>query len=137
MSCRGRLLAALVVLGLLGGAPAGAHAQAAGERGERGPDALWEAYPLEERPRPAGGEADAATGQAETVRERVAFSRQEPREAPALAIATAVCVAIGVLLSAAGLVLLRGETRRHRTGRPPAPRVWSREHTGNRPGTPS
>jgi hypothetical protein len=50
------------------------------------------------------------------VRDRVAFFRQEPREAPALAIATAACVAIGVLLSAAGLVLLRGETRGQRTG---------------------
>ena len=116
MRRRGRLLAAVAVLGLLGGAPAGAHAQAAGDRGERGPDALWEAYPLEERPRATGGEAGAGTGEAETVRDRVAFSRQAPREAPALAIATAVCVGIGVLLSAAGLVLLRGETRRQRTG---------------------
>jgi hypothetical protein len=113
VSRRGLLLAALAVLGLLGGAPAGAQAEAAGERG---PDALWEAYPLEERPRPAGGEAKASAGTAETVRDRVAFSRQEPREAPTLAIATAVCVAIGVALSAAGLVLLRGERHGHRAG---------------------
>ena len=117
MSRRGRLLVAVAVLGLLpGGAPAGAHAQAAGDRRERGPDALWEAYPLQEHPRPAPAEAVPAAQAVEGVRGRVAFSRQEPREAPALAIATAVCVGIGVLLSAAGLVIVRGETRRQRIG---------------------
>ncbi len=104
-----RLLALLLAAAaLLAPPPAPASAQDPGS--SRGPGALWDAYPLEDGrsgARPAGDPAAAPSPP--SVRPVPAGAwRDAPRAAPTLALVTAGCVALGVALAAAGLLLARG-----------------------------
>ncbi len=122
-----RLAAAALaaVLVLLAVAP-GVRAQAAAAEPPRsGPDALWDAFPLEQRPRAADGAGEAGvTPSSGAGGDRVAFRQGDPAEAPTLTVLTAVCLGAGLLLSAAGLLLGRSQSRRGRHGRARFPRPW-------------
>ncbi len=102
-----------VVLLLLAAAP-GVSAQDAGaEPSPSGPDALWDAYPLDQRPRDADGAGEAAVApRSPATGDRVAFLRQDPQSSPTLTVAAAVCLVAGVLLCAAGVLMARRDRRR-------------------------
>jgi len=111
-----RLVAAvLACVVLLGAAAPGAGAQDATppDPTRTGPGALWDAYPLDGRPRPADGAGEAAVSpSARATGDRVAFRRQEPDTTPALTVIAALCLGAGLVLCAAGLLLARGGGRR-------------------------
>jgi hypothetical protein len=104
---------------------AGAQATAEPETRQRGPGALWDAYPLDQRPPTADGAGEAGAGPASRATgDRVAFTRQERAEAPGLAVLTAVCLAAGLALCAAGVLLGLRAGRRSQGGRPGVPGAW-------------
>jgi len=116
-----RLLALLVTaLVTAGGLAPAARAQATdpSEAPRRGPDALWEAFPLEQRPPNGDGAVDAAGAPlSRPGGGRVAFLGEEPAGGAALTVATALCVVAGLLLCVAGLRLVRGHRRMGPGGR--------------------
>lgn len=113
------LVAAAVLLGSLSpAARAQGGAGGDGSGGERGPGALWDAYPLEERPRATGADGErAAPAPSSPGSERVAFRRQEPAGFSPLMAASLLCLGAGLLLSAGGLLLARRRAEPARGGR--------------------
>jgi hypothetical protein len=117
------LVAVAVLLGSLSPA-ARAQDGAGAERpagGGRGPEALWDAYPLEERPRDAGADGERAAGAPSSPQAVVrTFQRQEPAGTSWIMVATLLCVFAGLVLTAAGLLSGArgaGSVRRGRLGR--------------------
>jgi len=111
---RNRPAALLAAVVLLGAAPPGVRAQDFAPPGPTttGPGALWDAYPLDGRPRAADGAGEAAVSpSARAAGDEVAFRRQERGGTPALTVITAVCLAAGLVLCGAGLLLSRADRR--------------------------
>ena len=109
------LVAGVVLFLAAPGPPAGAQGTPGGERSQRGPDALWDAFPLQDRPSPAEAEREAAPD----TRDAVVFVERRAADGPSpLYSAVGVCLGAGILLLGAGLLRARPWTARQR--RPPA-----------------
>ena len=103
------LLAAAVLLLAAGSPPARAQKAPGGERSQRGPDALWDAFPLQDRPSPAEAEAGATPG----TWEDVVYLERRTSDGPSAPYAVvAVCLCAGLLLLGLGLLRARPWTPR-------------------------
>jgi hypothetical protein len=105
------VVAAAVLLLAAAAPPALAQQAPAGERGRQGPDALWDAFPLQDRPSPAEAEAQAQAGPG--TRDRVTFVERGTPDGPSpLYAVVGACLCAGILLLGAGLLRARPLTLR-------------------------